>query len=442
MPGLVPLSSLVAAVLVSIAVTVFLALIVNRGTRGADGARVSQLEERTAELLRERDAERARAEDLGRQLTEEKTRAVADRERVKWVEDAERSLRETFEALASRALRTSTSALSEQNKEHLTGVVAPLNAELEKLDRQIRALEEKRQGAYQGVVEQVRMISEQYRSLQQATTSLDQALRAPNIRGRWGEVQLRRLVELAGMTEHVDFDEQTAAGGKSGGNGSAGGTGGTTGGRPDMIVHLPSRAIIPVDAKAPMKAYLESQEAPSPELAAQAAKRHAQAMRGHVQALAQKQYWSQFPAAPEFVVMLVPYESGLAAAFTKDPGLLEYALENRVIIAAPASFLALLRVVAYGWMQIELSRNADAIAGAGRELLDRLVPFTDHLNKLGTGLTQTVERFNAVAGSYEHRVLPGVRRLQELGASSTVPGAVDSIDATPRRLTPKDGGEP
>jgi len=435
MSGLVPLVYLVAAVLVAVAVTLFAALSVSRGARGADRARLSQLEARTAELTRERDAERARAEELGRQLTEEKTRAVADRERVKWVEEAERSLRETFEALASRALRTSTSALSEQNKEHLAGVVAPLNAELEKLDRQIRALEEKRQGAYQGVVEQVRMISEQYRSLQQATTSLDQALRAPNIRGRWGEVQLRRLVELAGMTEHVDFDEQTTAGGKGSGNGGGGA------GRPDMIVHLPSRAIIPVDAKAPMKAYLESQEAPSPELAAQAAKRHAQAMRGHVQALAQKQYWSQFPEAPEFVVMLVPYESGLAAAFTKDPGLLEYALDNRVIIAAPASFLALLRVVAYGWMQIELSRNADAIAGAGRELLDRLVPFTDHLNKLGSGLSQTVERFNAVAGSYEHRVLPGVRRLQELGASSTVPGAVDSIDATPRRLTPTDGGD-
>ncbi|MFP4151770.1 MAG: DNA recombination protein RmuC [Alkalispirochaeta sp.] len=439
MSGLVPLVYLVAAVLIAVGATLFVALIASRGARSADRVRLSQLEARTTELLRERDAERARAEELGRQLTEEKTRAVADRERVKWVEEAERSLRETFEALASRALRSSTSALSEQNKEHLAGVVAPLNAELEKLDRQIRALEEKRQGAYQGVVEQVRMISEQYRSLQQATTSLDQALRAPNIRGRWGEVQLRRLVELAGMTEHVDFDEQTTAGGKGGRTGGAGGEG--VAGRPDMVVHLPSRAIIPVDAKAPMKAYLESQEAPSPELAAQAAKRHAQAMRGHVQALAQKQYWSRFPEAPEFVVMLVPYESGLAAAFTKDPGLLEYALDNRVIIAAPASFLALLRVVAYGWMQIELSRNADAIAGAGRELLDRLVPFTDHLNKLGTGLTQTVERFNAVAGSYEHRVLPGVRRLQELGASSTVPGAVDSIDATPRRLTPTDGGD-
>ena len=203
-----------------------------------------------------------------------------------------------------------------------------------------------------------------------------------------------------------------------------------------MIVYLPSEAIIPVDAKAPMKAYLESQEAGSPELAAQAAKRHAQAMRGHVQALANKAYWNQFPTAPEFVVMLVPYESGLAAAFTRDPDLLEYALDNRVIIAAPASFLALLRVVAYGWMQIELSRNADAIAGAGRELLDRLGPFTEHLNKLGSGLNQAVERFNAVAGSYEHRVLPGVRRLQELGASSTVPAGVEGVDAVPRRLTP------
>lgn len=428
---MLPFSPLVTTIVVAVIVAVLTALILRLSeTRrhGGNQARIAELESRNAELLRERDAERARADDMARQLTEEKTRAVADRERAAWVQQAEKTLRETFESLASRTLRSSASTLTEQNREQLSTIVAPLNQELQKLDHHVRSLEEKRQGAYQQVTEQIRMVSEQYRSLQQATTSLDQALRAPNIRGRWGEVQLRRLVELAGMTEHVDFDEQTASGN----------TGGTSG-RPDMVVHLPSTAIIPVDAKAPMKAYLESQEADTPELAAQAAKRHAQAMRTHVQSLAQKAYWNQFPVAPEFVVMLVPYESGLAAAFTKDPGLLEYALENRVIIAAPASFLALLRVIAYGWMQIELSKNADAIAGAGRELLDRLGPFTDHLNKLGAGLRTAVDKFNSAAGSYERRVLPGVRRLQELGASSTVPGGIDHIDATPRHLTPGEG---
>jgi DNA recombination protein RmuC len=416
------------------AITALITFLLTRGLdsrrRGADATRISSLEGRIGEITAERDAERRRADDLSAKLAEQQSRGAADRERVAWLTEADRTLRETFEALASRTLRQTTGILSEQNREQLQHLLTPLNTELQKLDRQVRTMEEKREGAYQSVTEQVRVISEQYRNLQTATTSLDQALRAPNVRGKWGEVQLRRLVELSGMNEHVDFEEQ---------RGSRGGGSSGAAGRPDMIVHLPSDAIVPVDAKAPMTAYLESQEAATPELAFQAAKRHAKALRGHVQALAQKAYWSQFSRAPEFVVMLVPYESGLASAFTHDPDLLEYALANRVIVAAPASFLALLRVVAYGWMQIELSRNAEAIADAGKDLLNRLVPFSDHLNRLGASLGQAVDRFNDAAGSYEHRVLPGVRRLQELGASSTVPKSVDSSDATVRKVRPGDG---
>ena len=413
---------LLIALLVGGAVGVLLGYLLGSKTSATHKVKIDTLDQRVGELQNERDVERARADELTRRLSELSERNVVDRERLSWLNEAERKLKETFEALASRALRHSTHALSEQNREQLRNVIDPLNSELKKLDQHVRTLEEKREGAYQGVVEQVRMISEQYRSLQHATTSLDQALRAPNIRGRWGEVQLRRIVELAGMAEHVDFDEQTSSRDHP------------SGGRPDMVVYLPSNAILPVDAKAPMKAYLESHEAATPELAAQAIKRHAQAMRSHVQSLAQKAYWNQFDTSPEFVVMLVPYESGLAAAFSHDPTLLEFALSNRVVIAAPASLLALLRVVAYGWMQIELSRNADAIAAAGRDLLDRLRPFTEHLNKLGATLDQAVERFNDAAGSYEHRVLPGVRRLQELGASSSVPQGVKESDKTTRHI--------
>ncbi len=424
-PGFILILTAVAAM------TALVTFLITRGLdsrrRGGDATRISSLEGRIGEITAERDTERRRADDLSAKLAEQQSRGAADRERVAWLTEADKSLRETFEALASRTLRQTTGILSEQNREQLQHLLTPLNTELQKLDRQVRTMEEKREGAYQSVTEQVRMISEQYRNLQTATTSLDQALRAPNVRGRWGEVQLRRLVELSGMSEHVDFEEQRA--GTGGGGPANAGTG-----RPDMIVHLPSEAIVPVDAKAPMTAYLESQEAATPELAYQAAKRHAKALRGHVQSLAQKAYWSQFPRAPEFVVMLVPYESGLASAFTHDPELLEYALANRVIVAGPASFLALLRVVAYGWMQIELSRNAQAIADAGKDLLNRMVPFSDHLNRLGASLGQAVDRFNDAAGSYEHRVLPGVRRLQELGASSTVPKSVEFSDATVRRV--------
>ncbi|MFA7566380.1 MAG: DNA recombination protein RmuC [Alkalispirochaeta sp.] len=423
-PGATPL--VIVAVVLTAAVTFILTRSLDSRRRGSDATRISTLEGRLAELSAERDGERRRAEELSVKAAQAESKSVADGERLSWLTEADRTLRETFEALASRTLRQTTHVLTEQNREQLQNLLTPLNSELQKLDRHVRTMEEKREGAYQGVVEQVRMISEQYRNLQTATTSLDQALRAPNVRGRWGEVQLRRLVEMAGMVEHVDFEEQK----------SAAGTGAA--GRPDMVIHLPSDAIVPVDAKAPMSAYLDSQEAQTPELAKEAARRHARALRGHVQALSQKAYWSQFPRAPEFVVMLVPYESGLASAFTNDPELLEYALANRVIVAAPASFLALLRVVAYGWMQIELSRNADAIAETGKELLNRLVPFSDHLNRLGASLGQAVDRFNDAAGSYEHRVLPGVRRLQELGASSSVPQSVESRDATVRKVRGKD----
>ncbi|MEX0741916.1 MAG: DNA recombination protein RmuC, partial [Phycisphaeraceae bacterium] len=346
------------------------------------------------------DAALRRAENAQTEAAGLRSRAAADAERVAWLQQAEKTLRETFESLASRTLQQSTHTLTEQSRSHLqqfsqtlkadwnsqklemSGIVQPVSEELKKLDAHVRTLEEKRQGAYQGITEQIQLMSQQYRSLQQATSSLDQALRAPNVRGKWGEVQLRRLVELAGMSEHVDFSEQTGRAPGSGGSRAAGGGSGGAGGgvaaddaprgRPDLIVRLPSQGIMPVDAKAPMNAYLESHEAASPDLARQALKRHAAALRGHIQSLAAKAYWKQFDRAPDFVVLLVPYESGLSAAFGVDPDLLEYALANKVVVTAPASFLALLRVVAYGWMQVRLSENAEAISQAGRELLERL----------------------------------------------------------------------
>jgi len=191
---------------------------------------------------------------------------------------------------------------------------------------------------------------------------------------------------------------------------------------------------MPVDAKAPMNAYLESHEAASPELARQALKRHAAALRGHIQSLASKAYWKQFDRAPDFVVLLVPYESGLSAAFGADPDLLEYALANKVVVTAPASFLALLRVVAYGWMQVRLSENAEAISQAGRELLERLGPFAEHLNKVGAGLNQAAARFNDAAGSFERRILPTARKLYELGAAADPPPEIDPVETQIRRI--------
>jgi DNA recombination protein RmuC len=449
----VPVSALVIAVSLAAALLVFLIVrLMDAGRRAADRAEIASLRERLEERTSERDAARTRVDGLSAEVAELRSRAAADAERVAWLQQAEKTLRETFEALASRTLQHSARALTEQSRSHLdqfsrtlkadwntqkleiSGLVTPVGEELRKLDAHVRTLEEKRQGAYQGITEQIQLISQQYRALQQSTSSLDQALRAPNVRGKWGEVQLRRLVELAGMSEHVDFSEQVTTG-----RGGAGGGATDGGGRPDLVVRLPDEGIIPVDAKAPMSAYLESQEAASPDLSRQALKRHSAALRGHVQSLAARAYWTQFDRAPEFVVLLVPYESGLAAAFGADPDLLEYALANRVIVTGPASFLALLRVVAYGWMQTHLSENAEAISRAGRELLERLGPFAEHLNRVGASLNQATDRFNDAAGSFERRVLPTARRLHELGAAADAPPEIGILDNHARRLQGDEG---
>lgn len=420
----------------------FLTRSAGSAARSRDAARIEALENQLAERTSERDEARKRIEELQIRNTELQSRAAGDAERLKWLENAERRLSDAFEALSSRTLQASTKSLQELSREHLDqfakvlrsdwgtqkeqikGVVEPLTTELKRLDTQVRQMEEKREGAYRSIGEQIRSISEQTARLQTATTSLDSALRDSGVRGKWGEVQLRRLVEMAGLTNHVDFDEQKVS---TGDRGAA---------RPDMVIHLPSEGILPVDAKAPMNAYLESQSAESPELTAAALKRHSAAMRKHVQALAQKAYWEQFDRAAEFVVMLVPYESGLVAAFDTDPDLLEYALANRVVISSPSSFLALLRVVAYGWLQLELSRNAAQIATTGKELLERLGPFSDHLNKLGSALNQASEKFNDAAGSFERRILPTARKLQELGASSEPPAEISPVDSRTRRIPP------
>lgn len=432
----------VAALLAALITSLLLRLRAARVTAGLS-AEVDSLRDRLAERTTERDDALHRAEQAQAEAGELRSRAAADAERLAWLKDAERTLRETFESLASRTLRSTTESLTEQSRQHLaqfsqtlksdwnsqkleiSGIVKPVSEELRKLDAQVREMEKNRQGAYEGLTEQVQMISQQYRTLQQATSSLDNALRAPNVRGKWGEVQLRRLVELAGMSEHVDFDEQ-ATGTATGSDGSKG--------RPDLVVHLPSSAIMPVDAKAPMSAYLEAQEAATPELSKQAMKRHALALRGHIQSLATKAYWKQFDRAPEFVVLLVPYESGLSAAFTTDPDLLEYALANKVVVAAPASFLALLRVVAYGWMQVQLAENAEAISRVGRELLERLGPFAEHLNRVGQSINQAADRFNQATGSFERRILPTARRLHELGAASEPPAEIEPVEGHAREL--------
>lgn len=342
-----------------------------------------------------------------------------EEEKQQWITKSQDQMRETFEALASRTLTANARQLLHQNREQLETIVKPLNQELDKMDRNVRNLEVKREGAYQNLDTQIRQIATQYQNLQETTTTLSQALRATDVRGRWGEVQLRRIVEMAGLVEHVDFEEQKGT---------------RDGVRPDMIVHLPGEAILPVDAKAPMTAYLDAQAVEDVKIRSSRLKQHATALRSHVNQLSQKAYWSRFPTAPEFVVLLVPYESGLAAAFTADADLLDYALANKVVIAGPATLLALLKVVAYGWMQLEVSKNAQKIAEQGRALLDRLGPFYEHFNRLGSSIGNAVDRFNDAAGSLERRILPTARRLKELGTGGEDLQDPSLLDSKPRKV--------
>ncbi|HEU5321882.1 MAG TPA: DNA recombination protein RmuC, partial [Methylomirabilota bacterium] len=258
--------------------------------------------------------------------------------------------------------------------------------------------------------------------LQRGADSLVSALRAPHVRGRWGELTLHRVVELAGMAEHCDYAEQVTLGGEEGRQ------------RPDMVVHLPSGRAIVVDAKVPLAAYLDATAARTPEERAAALGRHAQQLRQHMLALAGKEYWAQFPDAPELVVMFIPGDSFVAAAGEVDPGLIEDGMARRVVVATPTTLVALLRAIAYGWRQERLAESAAEISELGRELYKRLCTFLAHFDRIGAALGSATGAFNSAVGSMESRVLPAARRFRELGAAGEELKPLAAVDQVPRAL--------
>jgi len=364
---------------------------------------------------------RDEAEGLKIELAQSQATLQAEKEKTAWTDETRSQLRDAFKALASDELEAKSEKLKVTAKDELGGVVGPLKEELTKLDKHVRELEGKREGAYSKLGTQLTLLQTLQDSLKQQTTTLAEALRAPTVRGRWGEMQLRRLVELAGMEDHVDFVEQES--------GEAG--------RPDMTVRLPHGGILPIDSKVSLGDFLKAMETEDEQLRKQALLKHAQALRSRVRELSQKAYWDQFPKTPEVVVMFVPVEASLGAAFQHDSELFEYAIDNKVLVSSPVVLFALLKAIAFGWQQQQIAENARQIADQGKTLYDRILKFVEYLSGMGKSLESCVIRYNEAIGSLEGRLLPAARRFVEMGVTAKKIDSPRHVEVQPRSPSPE-----
>ncbi len=341
-----------------------------------------------------------------------------DAEKLAWSEQAEERLREAFTALAGESLRKNADSYSARAKEDLKGVLTPFQEKLASLDGYVRELEQKREGAYESLNTQIKDLKETHRQLHESTTNLRAALKSPTARGRWGEIQLRRVVEMAGLERHVDFDEQATDGAE---------------GRPDMVIRLPGGGTLPIDAKVPLSAYLSAMETEDDDQRRRHLAAHAQALKARVRELSLKAYWEQFESTPGFVVMFVPNEACLGAAFQEDAELFEYATEKKVLVCSPVNLYALLKAVAFGWQQQEMTDNAREIAAQGQDLYNRLGKFVGLYSDIGKNLERSVNAFNKATGSLDSRLVPAMRRFRELGVGADAIEEPAPLDVSTRQ---------
>jgi DNA recombination protein RmuC len=353
-----------------------------------------------------------------------RNRELAETQR-KLLEQTQQQLEEKFRALAAEALQVNSQMLLDRSREHLRHVVEPVSDSLRRFEERVQAVETARAGAYEGVLTQVRGLAELQERVRQSMDQLKTALRSPSQRGRWGEIQLRRAVEFAGMLEHCDFCEQKTLFGDSNQ-------------RPDLIVNLPNNCQIVVDAKVSLDAYLRAAEAEDDAERARYLALHAEQVRKHVKSLADKAYWRRLSSSPEFVVAFLPLESLFSAALEQDPELLSFGVQNRVILATPTTLISLLLAVAHGWRQRALADDVEKVRAAGVELYSRMLTMSDHFERLGGAIQKTVETYNQTVGSMQHNVLPSARKFNELRpADARELPEFEVIEVMPRTGTAK-----